>query len=32
MNKWTRLDKYAMPLLEEFFDGFSQAKGFNTLD
>jgi len=32
VNKWTHLDKYAMPLLEEIFDGLGQAKVFNTLD
>jgi hypothetical protein len=32
MNKWTHLDKYAMPLLEKFFDGLNKVKGFNTLD
>ncbi len=32
VNKWTRLDKYAMPLLEEIFDALGQAKVFSTLD
>jgi hypothetical protein len=31
MNKQTRLDKYAMPLLEEIFDALVQAKVFSTL-
>jgi len=32
MNKWTHLDKYAMPLSKEIFDALGQAKVFNTLD
>jgi hypothetical protein len=32
VNKWTCLDKYAMPLLEEIFDALRQAKVFITLD
>ncbi len=32
MNKQTRLDKYAMPLLEEIFDALGHAKVFSTLD
>jgi len=31
-DKWTHSNKYAMPLLEEVFNAFSQAKVFNTLD
>jgi len=32
VNKWTYLDKYAMPLLKEIFDALGQAKVFSTLD
>jgi hypothetical protein len=32
VNKWTCLDKYAMPLLEEIFDALGHAKVFSTLD
>ncbi len=32
MNKWTHLDKHAMPLSKEIFDALGQAKVFNTLD
>jgi hypothetical protein len=32
VNKWTHLEKYAMPLLKEIFDALVQAKVFNTLD
>jgi hypothetical protein len=32
INKHMCLDKYAMPLLEEIFDGLGQATVFNTLD
>ncbi len=32
MNKWTCLDKYAMPLPKEIFDALGQAKVFSTLD
>jgi hypothetical protein len=32
VNKWTHLDKYAMPLLNEIFDALQQAKVFITLN
>jgi hypothetical protein len=32
LNKCTRLNKYAMPLLEEIFYALNQAKVFSTLD
>jgi len=32
VNKRMCLDKYAMPLLEEIFDGLSHVKVFSTLD
>ncbi len=32
VNKWTCSNKYVMPLLEEIFDAFRQAKVFSTLD
>jgi len=32
MNKWTYLEKYAMPLLEEIFDALGHAKVFSILD
>jgi hypothetical protein len=32
MNKWTYLDKYAIPLFKEIFDALGWAKVFNTLD
>jgi hypothetical protein len=31
-NKWTCLNKYVMPLLEEIYNAFGQAKVFNILD
>jgi hypothetical protein len=31
-HKWTHSNKYVMPLLEEIFNAFGQAKVFNTLD
>jgi hypothetical protein len=32
VNKQTHPDKYVVPLPEEIFDAFAQAKVFNTLD
>jgi len=32
MNKQTRSNKYAIPLLDEIFDALGHAKVFSTLD
>ena len=32
INKWTKLDQYAMPTLEEIFDTIGHTKVFSTLD
>jgi hypothetical protein len=32
MNKWTCLNKYAMPLPQGIFDTIKQVKVFSTLD
>ncbi len=32
VNKWTRLDKYVMPLPKEIFDSIKQAKVFSSLN
>ncbi len=32
INKWKKIKKYTMPLLEKVFDYIGQAKVFNILD